>query len=111
MDRVEDWRNEIKRILTESASVRPAHGDIEVELVFDDERAHYELVYTGWNGYRRVHGAVIHIDIKGDKVWIQHDGTEESVADQLIAAGIPQDRIVLAFHHPGKRQYTGFAVS
>jgi hypothetical protein len=48
-----------------------------------DERGHYELLYTGWEDWRRVHGSVIHIDVRGDKVWIQHDGTEAGVAHDL----------------------------
>ena len=110
MDRLEKYRNIIKDVIRGYASIRPAHGEIEIETVFDDAQGHYELVYTGWDGWQRVHGAVIHVDIRGDKVWIQHDGTEDGIADELIEAGIPQDQIVLAFHHPHKRQYTPFAV-
>ena len=38
---------------------------------------HYELMYAGWNGPYRIHGSVLHVDIRNGKVWIQHDGTEE----------------------------------
>lgn len=51
------------------------------------------------------------MDIKNGKVWIQHDGTESGIAGELLEAGIPRDHIVLAFHHPSKRQYTSFAVA
>ncbi len=100
----------IKRILEGFASVKPAVGDVEVELVCDDERGHYELMQCGWMGMRRVHGSVIHIDLRGDKVWIQHDGTNAHVAEQLVEAGIPRERIVLGFHAPYKRGLTSFAV-
>ena len=43
------------------------------------------------------------------KVWIQHDGTEEGIAEELVTAGIPRDRIVLAFKPPEMRPYTEFA--
>ena len=71
----------------------------------------YELVYAGWNGHRRIHGSVIHVDVRDGKVWIQHDGTEEGIAERLVSAGIPPDHIVLAFRHPKDRQYTSFAVA
>jgi hypothetical protein len=58
-----------------------------------------------------VHGAVIHIDIIGDKVWIQHDGTSPGIADELVEAGIPRDAIVLGFRPPHVRRYSGFAVA
>ncbi len=37
----------------------------------------------------RAHGSVIHIDIKGDKIWIQHDGTAPGVALDLVETGMP----------------------
>lgn len=100
----------IKRMLSGYADIKPAVGDIDVEMICDDERGHYELMQCGWIGMRRIHGSVIHIDIKGDKVWIQHDGTNERIADRLVAEGIPKDHIVLGFHAPYKRPLTDFAV-
>jgi len=58
----------------------------------------------------RLRTTVIHIDIRAGKVWIQHDGTEDGVAGELVEAGIPREQIVLAFHHPSKRKYSEFAV-
>ena len=63
----------------------------------------------GWNKLQRVRGCVLHIDIKDDKIWIQHDGTEVGVANELIELDVPKHDIVLAFHPPYKRPYTGFA--
>jgi hypothetical protein len=40
----------------------------------------------------------LHLDILNGKVWIQRDGTEDGIADELEAAGIPRSDIVLAFH-------------
>ncbi|MEA5566929.1 element excision factor XisI family protein [Anabaena sp. UHCC 0399] len=51
-----------------------------------------------------------HVDIKNDKIWIQRDGTKIGIANELIAAGVPKEDIVLGFHAPYKRQFTGFAV-
>ncbi|MFM7904363.1 MAG: element excision factor XisI family protein, partial [Microcystis sp.] len=50
-------------------------------------------------------------DIIDQKIWIQHDGTEDGIADELVAAGIPQNQIILAFKSPEIRPYTGFAVA
>jgi hypothetical protein len=65
----------------------------------------------GWDGPRRIHGSVIHLDIIDGKIWIQHDGTNWPVADELMAAGITKDEIVLGFQPPEVRPHTGFAVS
>lgn len=110
MDQLSAYPDIVKRVLTEYSVFKPPYGDVDVELVSDDERGHYELLYTGWDGYRRVHGSVVHVDLKEGKVWIQHDGIEEGITDDLLAAGIPPEHIVLAFQHPEKRQYSGFAV-
>ena len=101
----------IKEFIREYAAVPPAVGDIEMETIFDDERGHYELMMQGWNRWKRVHGSLIHVDVRGDKIYVQHDGTEEGIANRLMEAGFPADRIVLCFHHPDKRSRTPFAVA
>jgi hypothetical protein len=110
MDRLNDYRRIIRQVLTEYAQYKPANGEIDPELVAGPERDHFELLHVGWDGAQRVHGPVIHIDIIGDKVWIQYDGTNRPVADELMAAGIPQQDIVLAWHPRELRHLTGFAV-
>ena len=58
----------------------PSHGEIESEIVIDRERNHYEIMHVGWDGSRRVHGSVLHLDLKNGKIRIQHDGTAPDVA-------------------------------
>ena len=70
----------------------------------------YELVHVGWKGSTRIHGSVIHVDVREGKVWIQYDGTERGIAEELVELGIPRDHIVLAFHPPDVRSHTRFAV-
>jgi len=111
MDRVEQERQIIKRIIQEYAEILPSYSEVLAEAIFDDERGHYLLVYTGWNGKRRVHGSAIHVDLREGKVWVQHDGTKDRIVDELVAAGIPPARIVLGFHPPSQRRYTEFAVA
>lgn len=50
------------------------------------------MLHVGWDGVRRLHGSVVHIDIIDDKVWIQYDGTSQPVAEALLEAGILRDR-------------------
>jgi hypothetical protein len=101
----------IKRILREYAAFGKPPGEVETELIFDDEGGHYEMMFVGWNGLRRIHGSVIHIDLRGDKIWIQHDGTRDGVAEDLMDAGIPPERIVLGFRSPDERKHSIFAVN
>jgi XisI protein len=111
MDKLKRYREIVRRLIEEYASYKPANGQIETEAIVDREGNHYEVMHIGWDGVRRVHGAVIHIDIHGDKVWIQYDGTNRPVAEELLAAGIPREDIVLAFHPAELRPLTGYGVS
>ena len=52
----------------------------------------------------------MHVDIKDNKIWIQHDGTEIGIAGELEKLGVPKSDIVLGFHAPYKRKFTDFAV-
>ena len=106
MDTVEELREQIERLLIEYAQVPYAHGEIELQTVFDRASDHYLLMLVGRDGIRRVHGCLVHVDIIDGRVWIQRDGTERGIARDLIEAGVPTDRIVLAFRLPEMRQAT-----
>jgi hypothetical protein len=110
MDRIEHYRQIVRRLVEEYARFQPSHGQIRTEAIVDPERDHYEVMHVGWDGVRRVHGSVVHIDIIDGKVWIEYDGTSRSVAEELLAAGIPREAIVLGFHPAAIRRHTDFAV-
>jgi hypothetical protein len=76
MAKLEKYRYHIKELLKQYGSYKPSYGEVEVELIFDTENDHYQLMTVGWNKQQRIHGCIVHIDIKGEKIWIQHDGTE-----------------------------------
>jgi hypothetical protein len=111
MVEVSQYPSLIRKIIEEYASIPYAVGAIEKEVIIDEAKGHYELMRCGWVNDSRVHGALIHVDLRGDKILIQHDGTEDGIADQLVADGVPKDKIVLAFKSPELRKYTGFAVA
>jgi hypothetical protein len=111
MATIEHYRQLVEDIIKKYGQFKPSYGEVEVELIVDRERDHYQLMNVGWHNNERIRGCVLHIDIKGGKIWIQHDGTEIGVADELVAMGVPKEQIVLAYHAPYKRPYTGFAVN
>jgi XisI protein len=104
-------RQLIESIIREYARIPYSYGDIEVQTVFDREQDHYLLMIVGWEGIRREHGCLVHVDLIDGKFWIQRDGTERGIAQELLDLGVPRDRIVLAFRSPTKRQFTDFAVA
>jgi len=90
--------------------VRLFHArDVTGELVADRERVRYVVINIGWNKRQRVHPTLIHVDIIGDKAWIQHDWTGDGFATDLVRAGVPREQIVLAFHLPEVRRFGEFA--
>jgi hypothetical protein len=111
MDELSNYRKLIRDVIQKYAQFRPARGDIQIEVIFDEAQDHYELMYSGWNGPYRIHGSVLHLDIRDGKIWIQHDGTEAGIAEELVEGGVPRERIVLAFKPPEIRPHTGFAVT
>jgi hypothetical protein len=80
-------------------------------MAFDRERGQFLLLDEGWDGYRRIHNVWAHVELRDGKIWIHEDGTEEGIANLLVAAGVPHDHIVLAFHAPNLRDATEFAVA
>ncbi|MEM6753207.1 MAG: XisI protein [Cyanobacteria bacterium P01_C01_bin.38] len=110
MDTLTSYRQIIENILTEYVKVPYSNRELESELIIDKKENNYLIMTLGWEGEKRVHGCIIHIEIIDEKIWIQRDGTEYGIANELVAAGIPKSQIVLAFHPQDVRQYTEFAV-
>jgi hypothetical protein len=111
MDKVSLYRQHITELLTERANLRSSNDPIASEVIFDTTNDRYQLVNVGWkNNNTRIYGCVLHVDIKDGKIWVQHDGTENAIADSLVARGVPKQDIVLAYHAPHVRQYTEFAI-
>jgi hypothetical protein len=105
MDRLEEYRQLIQKIIVAHTEVPYTDGEITFETFFDREADRYLLMLVGWEASgKRVHGSLIHIDILDGKIWIQRDGTEYGVARELLDAGVPKEDIVLAFHPPEVRQ-------
>jgi hypothetical protein len=111
MDTLNTYRRVVQEVL--EAYYQETAGAMaggERQLVLDPHRDHYLLMTVGWDVNTRVDSCILHLDIKDGQIWIQHDGTERGIANDLVARGIPKTDIVLAFHAPYKRPYTGFGV-
>ena len=111
MGRIETYRAYVQELLERHAQRYPVCAGVEVQTLYDTERDHYQLLLVGWEELHQVYECVLHVDIRADKLWIQEDQTEAGLASELVEMGVPKDAIVLAFHAPYKRPYTGFAVA
>lgn len=111
MDSIEALKAATKQVLLAHARVPFSYGEIECKPVFDDERGSYLLSLVGWHDKKRIHGILCQIDLIGEKLWVQYDGTEEGIAIELVEAGVRKDQIVLGFKPPAIRPHTGFAAA
>jgi XisI protein len=111
MDSLDEVRSLIESILIKYTKIPYAYGDFQSEAIFDRTRDRYVLMNVGWDNKKRVHGSLVHIDIIDGKLWIQRDGLEHGVVTELLEAGIPKDRIVMAYKSIETRRLMEFAVS
>lgn len=110
MDKLEQYQKLVGRLLEEYSQLKPAYGQIETEFLVDKDNTSFAVFRTGWLKDTRIHGAILHVDVKDDKIWIEYDGTDRPIADELVEAGVPKEDIVLAFQPEELRAHTGFAV-
>ncbi|NJK46049.1 MAG: XisI protein [Pleurocapsa sp. SU_196_0] len=111
MERVSEYRRIVRELLEAYASLgRENRGEDEQTFVLvDAAQNHYQVMHTGWAGKRRHYGCVIHMEIRGEKIWVHQDSTDADPVGELLERGVPKEDIVLAFHPPQMRPMTGFA--
>jgi hypothetical protein len=95
MDTLDTYRYIVQQVLAAYADIPYAYGDVHTEVVCDRNADRYLLMTVGWDR----------------DSWIQRDGTEQGIATEPVAAGIPKSSIVLAFHRPEIRCHTEYAVA
>ncbi len=113
MERVAFFQNKIQEVLTEYlADLRqPANKDIEFVPIADKEKNHFQIIAMGWDKDERIFNLLFHLDILGDKIWVQEDKMEYSIAERLVDKGVSKKDIVLAYFPDYHRVYTEYAVS
>jgi hypothetical protein len=109
MDKLETYRQLIQSLLSAYAAIPISNGKIDSYTVFDTQQDHYQVMNVGWDGYRRVYGCILHLDIKEGKIWLEQNMTEFKIAEELVKQGVAKEDIVLGFQPPELRQYTDYA--
>jgi XisI protein len=112
MDKVSRYREIVLRALREYAewAAKPG-GPLRAEVVFDPVLDHFEVLLFGWQNNKRLHALVYHLDIIDGKIWVQFDATDKPIAEELVAAGVPKEDIVLGEQSPAARALTGYGVA
>ncbi len=111
MEKIAQYQQVIKGIMEDYVASMLANLKEEIYLVEDLVNLNYLIYHNHWKDGSRSYGCILHVRIKNEKVYVEYDGTDEAFADVFHEAGVPKADIVLAFHAPEKRPYTGFAVA
>lgn len=106
-----DIRAIVPPLLKAEAMRLPNNVAVEACIVCDHVGGHYQIVYVGWEGDRRIYAVLVHLRVIAGKIHIERDGTANGFAQMLLDAGIPREAIVLAFHPPYKQALTAFGVA
>ena len=113
MDRVTFLQEKINAVIAEYLkNLRQSDNqNIDFQPIIDEKGKHFQLIAMGWEGRQRVFNLLFHLDIIGEKIWIQADKMEDSVAEVLVEKGVAKKEIVLAYFPDYHRAYTEYAVA
>lgn len=111
MDKLTKYRQIICDFLNQQAKITPLGENIESETIFDEKCNRYLLVNLGWHGQKRIYSVLLHLEIREEKIWIQENNTDISVAELLLQEGVKREDIILGLKPAFVREYTGFGVA
>lgn len=95
MDTCTTHRAVVKEVISQYAKLRPSHGQIRLDTIFDEQQDHYALMQVGWDRGIRVRGNLIYITLEHDNIVIEYDGIERGIIDELLKRGVAKDKIIL----------------
>ena len=111
MNKIAEYQEKIQKLLSQYAQDDISDDEVDVQLIFDTERDHYQWMNVGWQHFTRIYRCIVHFDIKDGKIWLQQNLTDQNPAEDLVAMGVPREDIVLGLQPPYKRQYTEYSVA
>jgi hypothetical protein len=97
---LEQKRRILREILTDFAIYPPINADIRDEPIIDTDRDRYLLITVGWNGNERLHHCTLHLSIIQNRIHIEANNTDRSIAEALTQRGIDPSEIVIALQPP-----------
>lgn len=101
MDKKLAYETALLSFLEEYAQIKPLNfRNATNQVIADREHGHFQLVRLGWQDGRYVYNTVFHFDLISDKVFVQQNRTDLSIAEELEYYGIAQTDIVLPFAEP-----------
>jgi hypothetical protein len=97
MDKLNKYRQIVKEVIARYSKLRPSHGEIRLDTIFDESQDRYGLMQIGWDREKRIRGNLIYLILSEDKVVIEYDGMEAGIAQDLMDKGIAEEDIIFGF--------------
>jgi hypothetical protein len=113
MDKIKLYQYIVMGFLNRYNADTAAYADenIKRRIISDTVNNSFQLLSVGWRGNHFIFGPIFHFDIINGKIWMQCNNTEREVVDELMAAGVDRNDIVLGFVPPKARHFSGFATA
>jgi len=116
MDKVAQYRKILVEVIEKYAAAgTPSNSQnpnaLDIHLLFDRERDHYQVLGLGWQGDQQTCLVIFHFAIQNGKIWLHRNVSDYDILEDLEASGVPKEDIVLAFQPPRIRQFTDYAVA
>ena len=106
MDSLAAYKQAVRHLLSRYSREYFSDDGVVTQLLFDDERGHYQWMDVGWKGTKRVNQSIMHFDIQDGRVWLQQNLTEQNPAEDLVDMGVLREDIVLGLQPLYKRLWS-----
>jgi XisI protein len=100
MDKLAKYRKIVREIVERYGRFQSSVGNVETYAVCDEHNDNYLVIDVGWLAFGRQHAMPLHIRLKNNQVWVEWDGTDQEIVQQLIDSGVDENDIVLGFEQP-----------
>lgn len=106
MDKLTQYAKILEDVIQEWGTATEGDDTSRLLTIIDRESGNFLLVSAGWHGTKRLHNIIYHARIYNGKLWVEWDGTDPSINEELIRRGIPEEEMIFAFNHPSLRDLT-----
>jgi len=110
MESVIKLRDAIQAVFAEWENLPRIPSHWKIVSVQDEQHERYSLHHVDFANDKYDTRLLAYLEIRGGKIWILTDNTEEGIATELVVKGIPKDSIVLGFYSPALREAGEFAI-
>ena len=97
--KLDRYRAVIAEVLQRHAAMEAEPRNYETAVLCDRKTDEYRLIDTEITPEKRQEYVVVQLALRQGQVWIERDGIEYGIGQDLLEAGIPAEDIVVGFAH------------